>query len=47
MMIYNFIRRFVPERHAAAVAAVIYALILFLTFCALSQIGADLRYANI
>ena len=47
MIIYSFIRRFVPERHAAAVAALVYALIFFLTFCALSQIGADLRYANI
>ncbi len=47
MIVYALVRRFVPERHAAVVAALLYALILFLTFCSLSQIGADLRYANI
>lgn len=47
MMIYGFIRRFIGPRHAPVAAALVYALIMFLTFCALSQIGADLRYANI
>jgi hypothetical protein len=47
MIVYSLVRRLVPERHAAVVVALVYALIVFLTFCSLSQIGADLRYANI
>ncbi|MBU0858842.1 MAG: hypothetical protein KJ667_02790 [Alphaproteobacteria bacterium] len=47
MIIYTMVRRYVPEKYAVGLTAVIYALLLFLTFCSLSQIGADLRYANI
>ncbi len=46
MIIYGFIRKFLPARPATFAAALLYALFLVLMFISLSQIGADLRYAN-
>jgi hypothetical protein len=47
MIVYGFMRRFLPERYAVAAAAVAYALLVFLFMYSLSQIAADLRYANV
>lgn len=47
MIIYGLMRRFMPEKYAVGVAAVVYAILIFLFVYSLSQLAADLRYANV
>lgn len=47
MKLYSFLRQYIKPSDAAMVVGMWYAILLFLIFIGLSQIGADLRYANI
>ena len=47
MIIYGLMRRFMPEKYAVGAAAALYALLIFLIIFILTQIAADLRYANV
>lgn len=47
MIIYGLMRRFMPEKYAVGAAAFIYAVLIFLFVYSLSQLAADLRYANV
>lgn len=47
MIIYSAYRKYFSPQISFVLAALTYALILGLTVISLSQIGADLRYANV
>ena len=47
MKIYNFLRRYLNPTDAAVLVGVWYAILIFLIFIGLSQIGSDFRYANL
>lgn len=47
MILYGVLRRFLPVPFAVPAAALCYAVMIALIVASLSQIGADLRYANL
>lgn len=47
MKLYNFLRRYMGPSDSAMLVGVWYAVLLFLIFLGLSQIGSDFRYANL
>ena len=47
MIIYGFIRNYLPKGPAILAATLIYCLLWLLIFISISQVGADLRYANL
>ena len=47
MNVYKFYSRFFGKHLTMLLSILTYALIFFLTIIALSQIGADLRYAGV
>ena len=47
MIIYGFLRRYMSVKTATFAATICYALMLTMIVIALSQLGADLRYANL
>jgi hypothetical protein len=47
MKFYSFLRQYLNPSDSAIIVGLWYALLIFLVFIGLSQIGTDLRYANL
>ena len=47
MKLYSFLRQYFSPSDSAILVGLWYAVLLFLIFIGTSQIGTDLRYANL